>query len=149
MNKKDRAMQQDECWQCFDESPYTTMSLIWKNKPYAVPLSCARIGKTVYFHCAKAGSKLEALQEQNNVWLSSVSHVENKDTVSTTFYRSCMMKGVCEIVNDEHEKLDALRAICTRYAKDYLFHNGACVTATDVYAVNIDEIYGKQNKNPI
>lgn len=35
--------------------------------PYAVPISYAYYGTHIYFHCAKAGHKLDAIKRDNKV----------------------------------------------------------------------------------
>lgn len=147
MRKKDRELCVTDSWLCFDQSPYSTLSMIYAGKPYAVALSCARIENTIYFHCAKEGQKREAIQTQPNVWLSSVAYVENNDIDTTTYYTSCMMAGICRLVEDQTEKLEALRCICERYTKQYVFEKEhPCMQATLVYAIDVKEIYGKGHK---
>lgn len=150
MNRKERVMTLEECWTCFDQSPYTTLSMVNDQKPYAVPLSCARIADVVYFHCAKQGLKLDIQNTNRDVWLSSVSNVENYDTNSTTFYQSVMMEGECYVVEDENEAYAALEAITKRYATSYVFERtSACMKAVLVCGIRIHKIYGKKNEKPV
>lgn len=149
MNKKERMMSQEDCWTCFDQSPYSTLSMVKDQKPYAVPLSCARIDDVVYFHCAKQGLKSDLINTNKHVWLSSVSYVENNDTYPTTYYRSVMMEGECYVVEDENEAYTALEAITKRYSSTYTFKSdSSCMRAVMVCGIRIQQVYGKKNEMP-
>lgn len=144
MRKKNREMNKEDSLQCFDESPYATLSMVIDGDPYAVPLSCVRRNNIIYFHCAMEGLKTSVLQDTMRVWLSAVSFVDNQPDISTTYYRSCMIQGVLRKVDDAGEKKDALRAICERFSPAYRMKD-TCIPATMVCAVHIDQISGKQN----
>lgn len=54
MRRTDRQMDRDSAWQAVDACCFGTVSMLLpEGEPYCVPLSIARIGETLYFHCAQ------------------------------------------------------------------------------------------------
>ena len=83
--------------------------------PYAVPLSIARMGDKIYFHCAYEGEKVEVLKYNSKVCVVCVGRVEPATDKFTTAYESAIIRGTAMQVDDITEKVNALRAICQRY----------------------------------
>jgi len=110
----------------FDKAPYVTVSMCGQDgEPYAVPLSLARTDETTfYFHCALEGHKLDLLRQNSKVCLSAVSKckpvVGPKDGSFTLEFKSAIGYGVVEVVDDESEKVLALRAICDRFLPSHM-----------------------------
>lgn len=121
MRKKSREM--DSAWalDVMDKSPFITVSMSDDDgMPYAVPLSLARTDTdTFYFHCATEGKKLDMLRAHPHVCLTAVSKckpcVGPKDGSFTLEFASAIAFGMAEIVTDDDEKREALRAICQRF----------------------------------
>ena len=57
MRRRDREMPKEFALEIIDKCGYAVLSMIDQDAPYAVPISVARDGDTVYFHCAKEGRK--------------------------------------------------------------------------------------------
>lgn len=121
MRKKSREMNAAWALEVMDKAPYMTVSMADGNgMPYAVPLSLARTNeRTFYFHCAAEGKKLEMIQAHPHVCLTAVSKckptVGPKDGSFTLEFQSAMAFGKAELVTDDAEKREALRAICQRF----------------------------------
>ena len=126
MRKKSREM--DAAWalEVMDKAPYITVGMTDADgMPYCVPLSLARRDEqTFYFHCATEGKKLDILQTNPLVCLNAVSKckptVGPKDDSFTLEYKSAMALGKAEIVTDDNEKREALRAICQRFLPKHM-----------------------------
>ena len=52
MRRKDRERDPAFAWSIFDRASYGVLSMRDEEGGYGVPISPARIGETVYFHCA-------------------------------------------------------------------------------------------------
>lgn len=92
---------------------------------YGVPLSLTSTDDHVwYFHCALEGDKLEAIAAHPEVCLSAVTKcqptVGPKDGSFTLQYRSAMAFGKAELVTDEAEKVQALKAISQRFLPQHM-----------------------------
>lgn len=109
-----------------DKAPYVTMSMTRPDsRPYGIPLSLVRTDeKTFYFHCALEGEKLECIAHQPIVSLSAVTRcsptVGPKDGSFTMQYKSATAIGMAELVQDDKEKIEALRAICLRFLPQHM-----------------------------
>lgn len=126
MRKKSREM--DAAWalEVMDKAPYMTVSMTDVNgMPYSVPLSLARVNSnTFYFHCATEGKKLDILRTNPHVCLTAVSKckptVGPKDGSFSLEYKSAIAFGRTEIVTDDAEKREALRAISQRFLPNHM-----------------------------
>ncbi|NLV51892.1 MAG: pyridoxamine 5'-phosphate oxidase family protein [Bacteroidales bacterium] len=126
MRKASREMDADFALEVLDKAPYVTVSFTRPDgTPYGVPLSLARTDeKTFYFHCALEGEKLDCIKENPEVCLSAVSRctptVGPKDGSFTLQYRSAIAVGKAEVVNNDEEKIEGLRAICLRFLPHHM-----------------------------
>ncbi len=133
MRKKSREMCADWALEVMDKAPYITVGMTdGDGMPYSVPLSLARTDeKTFYFHCATEGKKLDILREKPSVCLTAVSKckptVGPKDGSFTLEFKSAIAFGKAEIVADDNEKREALRAICQRFLPTHMDASDAAV----------------------
>lgn len=110
----------------FDKAPYVTVGMILPDgKPYSLPLSLVRTDEqTFYFHCAQEGLKLDALRSNPEVCLSAVAKchpvVGPKDNSFTLEFQSAMAFGKATVIDDEQEKIEAMRAICMRFLPHHM-----------------------------
>ena len=116
----------DWALEVMDKALYITVGMTdGDGMPYSVPLSLARTDeKTFYFHCATEGKKLDILREKPRVCLTAVSKckptVGPKDGSFTLEFKSAIAFGKAEIVADDNEKREALRAICQRFLPNHM-----------------------------
>lgn len=126
MRRKDREMDAAFALEVLDKAPYITVGMTRADgTPYAVPLSLARMDEqTFYFHCASEGEKLDCIKMHPVVCLSAVSQcrptVGPKDNSFTLQFKSAMAVGKAAIVDDEQEKIEALRLICLRFLPHHM-----------------------------
>lgn len=84
--------------------------------PYAVPLNYLYHEGSVFFHCAKAGHKLDAIRARDKVSLCVI----DADTVVpeeyATSFRSVIAFGRARILDDDTEKRRALELLTDKYA---------------------------------
>lgn len=128
MRKEQR--RRDASWvlKVFDKAPYVTVSMTRPDgTPYGLPLSLVRCGDDrFYFHCAGEGEKLDCLKFNPTVSLSAVSkctpRFEEEKQNFTEYFHSAVVIGKAEIVEDDEEKIMALRLLCERFLPKYLYH---------------------------
>ena len=122
--------QRDAVWalEVFDKAPYVTVSMTRPDDtPYGLPLSLVRCGDDrFYFHCAGEGEKLDCLRVNPTVSLSAVSKCtpkfEEEKNNFTEYFHSAVAIGRAEIVEDDSEKILALRLLCERFLPNYMAH---------------------------
>ena len=126
MRKESRQMSTEWALEVLDKAPYITVSMAdEEGMPYGLPLSLVRTDeKTFYFHCALEGKKLDILSKNPRVCLSAVTKckptVGPKDGSFTLEFKSAIAFGKAEIVEDDTEKIAALRAICERFLPKHM-----------------------------
>jgi nitroimidazol reductase NimA-like FMN-containing flavoprotein (pyridoxamine 5'-phosphate oxidase superfamily) len=150
MRRKDREMDDDFARQVIDKAAFATLATINEDgTPYCVPLSPARDGDCIYFHCALEGKKISNMRARPNVCLSFVSAVTAPEGTFTLHYESAIASGVAKEVLDAKEKIHALELICKRYTPGNMAAFDKAIarslSITGVWQVRIDEISGKKN----
>lgn len=83
--------------------------------PYTVPLNYVYADGRLYFHCAMAGHKLDAIRRCDKVSFCVV----DQDTVVpeeyTTYFRSVIVFGRAHVVEDEAEKCRTIGLLAKKY----------------------------------
>lgn len=126
MRKVSREMDSNWALEIMRKAPYITVSFTRPDgSAYGVPLSLACNGDNIwYFHCAPEGDKLDAIAVHPEVCLSAVTKcqpvVGPKDGSFTLQYRSAIAFGKAEIVDDDNEKILALRLISERFLPKHM-----------------------------
>ena len=173
MRRKDRQMPLHFANQVIDKAQYGVVSMIdQENSPYGVPLSIVRSGDVLYFHSAKQGRKVDVLANNAKVTVVFVgdkrvpenySYDEleemNSDaskavklisSVFTTEFESAIVTGVVVMVEDEAEKIAAMRLICEKYTPNKMKYFDTAINAglgrTNVYKVEMETISAKRKK---
>ncbi len=146
MRRKDRERDAAFAWEVFDRAPYAVLCMRDEEGGYGVPVSPARIGERVYFHCAREGKKLDCLARWPQASLTAVTDV-GPDYFACTF-RSAVLQGEVSPVEDETEKIEALRAISQRYCPedmaDFDEYLAPRLKATAVYRMDVRSAAGKE-----
>lgn len=84
--------------------------------PYTVPVNYVYENKVIYFHCAKAGHKLDAIRNCEKV---SFCVIEKEDVIPekfTSFFRSAIAFGKASEITDDDTKLKAMQLLNSKYA---------------------------------
>jgi len=173
MRRKDREMSKEFGYGIIDKARYGVLSMIdEKNDPYGLPLSTVREKDILYFHSAKDGKKVKIFKNNPNVSVAFVGEVnipENytkqelneiaKDeskaallisNVFTTEFESAIVKGTVSPVEDEEEKIKAMKLICKKYTLDKMDYFQMAIDAglqrTNVYRIHIEDVKAKRKK---
>lgn len=151
MRRKDRQRDEIFAMEIVDQCAYAVLSMVDPdNKAYAVPLSIVRDGTYIYFHCAQEGYKLECLRTNPEVCLVCVGNVCPAQERFTTAFSSAIVKGNCEEVTNDTEKINALRLLCQRYTPQNMAAFDQAIARslarTAVYRIAITQITGKEKK---
>lgn len=126
MKKGSREMSTEWALGVMRRAPYITVSFVrGDGVAYGLPLSLACTDdNTWYFHCAQVGDKLDAIAAHPQVCLSAVTRSEPTVDYSngsfTLQFESAVAFGRAEMVTDDAEKTEALRAICQRYLPQHM-----------------------------
>lgn len=84
--------------------------------PYAVPLSYVYDAGNIYFHSALQGHKIDAIRRNPKVSFCVIAEDDIKPKEFTTYFRSVIAFGKARIIEDDAEKMSALRLLAARYS---------------------------------
>ena len=152
LRRMDRKLSEEDALTVLRECEYGFLCTVNADgSPYAVTMCAALVVRTLYFHCARAGQKLENLTERPRACFSCVLYAENQPSKFTDVYASCVAEGNVRLVTDEAERLAGMRAICEKYSGDWLDgpeHARAMrgMPAVVMLAMEVDSFQGKGNR---
>lgn len=111
-----------------DDVEYGTLAICSNNKPYSLPLNFVTINKEIFFHGAKKGKKIDVIKENNNASFSVVESYSqlpsyfSTDTgnasPATHMFKSIIIDGKIEFIEDYDEKAKALEHLMQKYQKE-------------------------------
>jgi len=148
MRRKDRERPADFALNVADTCAYAVMATVNPDgSPYCIPLSFAREGEWLYFHCAFEGHKIDNLNTSNRVCICCVGTSTPIPEEYTMEYESAVINGAASEVTDREEKIHALDLIVRRYAPENMAGFEAAIESmlgrTAIWKIHIDEISGK------
>jgi uncharacterized protein len=120
-------------------------------QPFVIPTNFGRSGDTVYLHGSAASRMLRSLSEGVPVCVT-VTHVDGLVLARSAFhhsvnYRSVVVLGIAQLVQDPAEKMEALRIFTEHVMKgrwdDVRLPNEQELKATTVLALNLEEVSAK------
>jgi len=86
--------------------------------PYAVPLSYVYADGAIIFHSAMQGHKVDAIRRDSRCSFCVIEKDEIRPAEFTTYFRSVIAFGRIQILEDDNEKVQALRLLGRRYSPD-------------------------------
>lgn len=172
MRRKDREMDQEFGLAVIDKASFGTLGLVGEDCAYTIPLSIAREGEHLFFHSAKAGKKVDLLQQAEKVSVVFVGEhqvpqvmtkeeadkaISSPETfgeltrkIFTTEYESAMVVGSIVKLEDKEDKIHGLEVICQKFTPQWMTYFLQAIESglerTDVYRITIEEITSKRKK---
>ena len=119
MRRSRQAMPQEECAAVLERGSHGVLALAGDDGyPYAVPMSYVYDGAKLYFHCAKSGHKLDAIQRNCKASFCVIDQDQIVPEEYTSHFRSVIVFGAMRILEDDGEKRAAIEALALKYAPD-------------------------------
>ena len=148
MRRKDRELSRDAALSITDKCAYSVMATVNPDgSPYCIPLSMAREGEWLFFHCALEGHKIDNLKHQSRVCICCVGDLKPAPGEFSIGFESAVINGAASEVTDREEKIHTLRLISERYTPGNMAAFDAAIQKsldhTGVWKIRIDEISGK------
>ncbi len=139
-----------ECAAILEQGTSGVLALLGdEGYPYAVPLSYVYDGQNIYFHSAKAGHKLDAVQTYPKASFCVIGQDHIVPQEYTTYFRSVIAFGTIRVLEDEAEKRRAISALALKYAPKDSMENRE--TAIDrewsplcMLALSVEHLSGKE-----
>lgn len=117
-----------------ESSQVCHISMVDKNGlPYVLPFNFGFDGEYIWFHCGKEGTKIDILKANPNVCVNFSSDFvlgkRNAEVACSYFmnYRSILVTGKIEFIEDYDIKIKALNHVMFQYTKknDFLYNKPA------------------------
>ena len=119
MRRARQSLSQEDCVRLLEGAASGVLALSGADgAPYAVPLSYVFRDGKLYFHCARAGHKLDLLAENPRASFCVIGQDKVVPEEYTTYYRSVVAFGTVRPLEDGPEKRTAIEALCRRYAPE-------------------------------
>lgn len=143
-------------YRILDEALICHAGFVEKGQPYVIPINFARVGDTILLHGAKASRLLKYIEAGYPVCVT-VTLVDGLVLARSVFhhsvnYRSVVVFGKGRPVQDEQEKLAALKAITEHLIpgrwQEARLPNRKEMNATRVVSIKIDEASAKIRMGP-
>lgn len=115
MRRIRQKLSDERCMEILEKGTSGVLALRGEDYPYAVPLSYVTDGSKIYFHCAKAGYKLDLIQYYNRASFCIIEQDEIVPKEYTTYYRSVIVFGRIHIIEDEQRKIAAIERLGRKY----------------------------------
>jgi hypothetical protein len=121
---------------------YVTVAMCSGDEPYLVTLSHGydETGNAIYFHCARAGKKIEILTANNIVWGQALVDRGYADGRCDHLFASVQFRGRVSFVEDEAEKRHALATMIRQLESEPDKVMAAQVHAASLARVHIGRI---------
>lgn len=127
------------------------LGMVDGDEPYIVPMNFGYDGKSLFFHCAKEGRKIDILRRNDKVCFEIDLDTELvKGDVACKWsmrYRSVEGVGRAHLVDDAEGKRQALNLIMSHYTKGPFEYAERGFELVLVIRVDIESITGKRSQH--
>ena len=117
MRRNKQQLSQEDCVEILNRSTSGVLAVSGDDGyPYAVPLSYVYYDGCIYFHCAKSGHKLDAINNCDKVSFCVIDRDEIVPEKFTTYFRSVIAFGRARVMESEAEIHRAIERIAAKYS---------------------------------
>ena len=149
MRRKNQQLPDEMCSSILKKAHTGTLALIDEdNFPYALPINYAFENNPFYFHCAPEGHKLQAIRHCNKASYCEIDKDEIVPEKFTTAYRSVIVFGEIQIIEEVSTKRKALELLGRKYSpgleQSLQEEINRAFDRTCVIELKIEQMTGKQ-----
>ena len=117
MRRKRQALPPEACRAILEGGTSGVLALAEEGGyPYAVPLSYVYDGERLYFHCARAGHKLELIRRDGRASFCVIGQDQVVPAEYTTYFRSVIAFGTVRVLEEDADKRAAIGKLAAKYA---------------------------------
>lgn len=157
MRRQDRKLSDDETKEVLRIAEYGVLSTVTPDgEPYGTPFSYAydEQKNALFMHCsADGGQKIDNIRAHPHVCFSVVADTQILPEKFTTLFRSAMVFGVIEIIDDTEQKRYGLRRLVEKYSPGLELEGEKNIRGSErrtyILKLNIEECTGKAKKRKI
>ncbi|HIR89406.1 MAG TPA: pyridoxamine 5'-phosphate oxidase family protein [Candidatus Fimimorpha faecalis] len=119
MRRKKQQLSTKECVEILRKRTSGVLAVFGEDGyPYAVPISYVYEDGKIYFHSAKAGHKIDAIQQNSKVSFCIIDQDQVVPEKYTSYFRSVIVFGKVRILEDDQEKYKSIEQLAVKYAPD-------------------------------
>lgn len=119
LRRKKQALSKEDCTAVLNRGTSGVLALAGDNDyPYAVPVSYVYNEDKIYFHCARKGHKIDAILRNPKASFCVIDKDHIMPEEYTSYFRSVIVFGTIQIMEDEEEKRTAIDKLALKYAPD-------------------------------
>lgn len=150
MRRKKQVLSQKEVEDILHKGTSGVLALLGDNAyPYAVPISYVYDGGKIYFHSAKRGHKIDAIQRIAKASFCVIDEDLVVPEEYTTYFRSVIAFGRIRIIEDDSEKRAAIEKLAIKYAPEDIAANRDDAISREwkplcMLEMTIDHVTGKE-----
>ena len=149
MRRADRQLSRDAAHALLQQGTVCHLAMVERGEPYLVTLNYGFRDRTMYFHCADEGRKMEVLAHCRRVCFTVVPRhelvVADKGCDYSMKYESVVGRGMVRFLEGREEKCGALAIIMAQYAPGDFTFPDASLARTALFAVDIEELTAKSS----
>jgi len=150
MRRKDRLITNAETFSILEKGEYGILGTVSSNnESYGVPVNYCLINKSIYFHCALEGRKINNINNNPKVSFCVVGKTEVLPDKFGTKYESCIVEGVASESFGEEKQL-ALEGLIHKYSENFVSEGLKYIEKLKdkarVFKIPIESISGKARK---
>lgn len=147
MRRFKQALTQEQCIEILKNEPRGVLALHGdEGYPYAIPMNHIYIDGKLYFHCAKAGHKIDAVNRDNKVSFCVMDKGYNKDGEWALNINSVVVFGRISTVSDPQFAVEVIRKLGLKYypnPEDVESEINTHMSRVQILQLTIDHMTGK------
>lgn len=117
MRRKRQELSKEKCMEVLQNGTSGVLALAGDDDyPYALPISYVYDGESIYFHSAKSGHKIDAINRNSKASFCIIDQDQIIPEKYTSFFRSVIVFGSIEILKNEQEIFAAIEKLAIKYA---------------------------------
>ena len=125
------------------------LALSEDNRPYVIPLNFGYKDRTLFFHSAREGKKLDMLKKNNRICFAfSIDHevVPGETACQWSMkYQSVVGFGRATLVDDPESKQEAYDIIMNHYTGRTFSYDTSLIDRSIIIRVDIEKMTGKKS----
>ena len=150
MRRKDKEItDKKEIEKILKKSQICHIAMVDKEKPYIVPMNFGYENKTLFFHSALEGRKINLIKKNPNLCFEVDQVVQfKKAKIACDWsieYKSVIGEGRAQLLYDPEEKREGLDIIMAQYSGRTFEYPSEMLEKTLVIKLVIDKMNGKQS----
>lgn len=116
MRRKKQLLSREEAVKMLESGTSGVLALAGDDGyPYAVPISYVYSGDKIYFHSAKEGHKIDAINRCDKASFCVIGQDSVRPEEYTTYFKSVVVFGRIRVLEDEDEAKTAIGILAKKY----------------------------------